>query len=160
LQTSGQTIHIHLDGPGWEWVDQTESKYFVLKFRVRQYVYFRASVDLDVTFDDIWWNEASKVASVRLRTIGEPTTGFWPLSSINARGANPLGSLVGAIAPGYVESKAQSDAESVGQERFRDAIKDGLTITYLASTGQVDMAPGRLPLHTHSTNTRTTLRLR
>jgi hypothetical protein len=142
-QPAPQTLGIHLDGPGWEWVDQTETRYLVFGFHVRQYVYFRASVDLSVAFDKVWFDDSSKTATVTIRNVVGPRVNFQPLTAVNASGANLLGSVVGDVAPGFVSARAKAAAEERGKASFEGTLKDGMTITYVTATGRTDTVMGR-----------------
>jgi hypothetical protein len=136
--SSGGQFSLHLSGPAWQWVNATEQG-----FRIEQYVYVEASVDLQGEILGAY-DANTKVTSVFLL----PTT--WahvePIKTLSIA-AHPTGILSAAedlFFPETVNAGTHDAIETRGTQLFATQMGKGLTFTFTAG-GQADLVLGRLP---------------
>jgi hypothetical protein len=136
--SSGGQFSLHLRGPAWQWVNATEKG-----FRIEQYVYVEASVDLQGEILGAY-DANTKVTSVFML----PTA--WahvePIKTLSIA-AHPTGILSAAedlFFPETVNAGTRDAIETTGTQLFATQMGNGLTFTFTAN-GQADLVLGRLP---------------
>jgi hypothetical protein len=138
----GPSLHLHLAGPGWQWVDQTSSG-----FRVHQYVYFSASVDLETALD-VGYDPRTQIATLWLTPTDQVGATVEALGKINAHPETLLAAVEGGIGSALgmnPDEVARAQAGTLGAEQFRAHLSHGATLTYDTRVGQLDLFVGQLP---------------
>jgi hypothetical protein len=141
-RSDGQTVWLRLGGLGWLWVDRSGSG-----FRVQQYVFFAASIDLRGQLD-VAYDPAAHVASVWLTPVDDVNAHVEALGNINARPEGLGASVLGLVLPlvGMTpDNIARARAGTEGAQRFRERLRAGMTATYDTGRQQLDMVLGQLP---------------
>lgn len=139
---SGDTIALHLGGPGWSWVDDG-----AWGFDLTRYVYFDVRTDVAGRLD-AGYDSRSHIATVWFSPVAIPRVLAGGLgnveTSVNFGGAVAavvtLGiySLVGgAIADDVTRDKITKEVS----DRFAERMKDGFTATYDIVRRQLDFIP-------------------
>lgn len=142
-ESTGSALRLRIAGPGWFWVDEKQSG-----FRVQQYVYFRADVQMTGSLD-VGYDRSSQIASIwftpasggwaRVQPLGEVNAspeGFWPtLFTIASLGALGV----------YADSEARQEVAAEGSKRFEQRLAQGVTATLDLTRWQYDLQLGQLP---------------
>jgi hypothetical protein len=135
-------LGLRIGGPGWQWVDRAQKG-----FRIRQYVYFSAVVDLRGSLD-VGYDPAAELASIWLTPVDAVGAEVSAAGSISPKAETVLASIVGAIGPTVgmaVDEVAKTAAGAEGTAQFKAKLAEGLTITFKPKTGQMDVLLGHLP---------------
>jgi hypothetical protein len=138
----GESLGLRIGGPGWQWVDRQQKG-----FRIRQYVYFSATVDLKSSLD-VGYDPEAELASIWLTPVGSVGAEVSAAGAISANAETVLASVVGAIGPALgmqVDEVAKTAAGTEGAMQFKAKLAQGLTITVKPKTGQMDVMLGQLP---------------
>jgi hypothetical protein len=136
------SLGLRIGGPGWQWVDREQKG-----FRIRQYVYFSATVDLKSALD-VGYDPAAELASIWLTPMDAVGAEVSAAGAISAKAETVLASVVGAIGPSLgmqVDELAKTAAGTEGAMQFKTKLAQGLTITVKPKTGQMDVMLGQLP---------------
>ena len=138
----GQSLHIRLGGPGWQWTDRAAKG-----FRVTQYVYFAASVELQAALD-VGYDPTTRVASVWLTPIDPVGAHVEALGEVNAHAESVAAGFIGAFGTligSNPDQIARAQVGTLGAEQMRARLGQGATLTYDTTTGQFVLLLGPLP---------------
>jgi hypothetical protein len=129
------SLSLHLGGLSWKWVEQTH-----YGNRVRQHVYFSATVDL-VGSLQLGYDPKTMVATVFMlpRTQANVT----PALPVHAEAVNLGGGIIDLFVNADEHARAAVQAE--GSSQFRDQLGQGITVTFDVAHAQPDVDIGRLP---------------
>ena len=140
-QSDGRTVSLKLGGLGWQWVDR-----FTSGFRVQQYVYFSASVDVQGQLD-VGYDPAAHLASVWVTPVNDANVRVDALGNINARPEGFAANVAGFLGPAFglnPDNIARARAGTEGAKQFRERLAQGMTVTYDTGRQQLDMVVGQL----------------
>jgi hypothetical protein len=133
-QRNGSEVRLHLEGPGWYWVDAHDGG-----LSVQQQVPFSLSLTLDNRIqggvqDGVFslWLEPAREPQVELRLREQP----------QVRGSSAWGSLLAWALP--VREMASERISESASHSLREQLKDGVTLTYDFQSGSSDATVGRL----------------
>lgn len=140
----GPDLQVHLEGPGWYWVDATANG-----MAVKQQVPFQLQLTLTGRLRE---GATNGVLSLWLEPSAEPVVLVEAPPELEVHTTNAWGDLL-RVVPGV--SPARRAAQRFNQElteAFRTQLQAGATLTYELGSGQSDatlgrLAPGKTPRH-------------
>jgi hypothetical protein len=133
---SGEELQIHLQGPGWYWVEENESG-----IAVRQQVPFQLSVELDGRVRAFI---SEGVFSLWFEPAREPRIQVAAPQRLQVHSSNAWGwmlQLVPLASPGRMAAERFSERLTAA---LHDRLREGATVTFDARSGQADAGLGKL----------------
>ncbi len=133
---SGDELQVTLQGPGWYWVEESESG-----IAVRQQVPFQLRVELDGRLRNAM---SGGVFSLWFEPAREPRIQLTAPERLRVHSSNAWGwmlQLVPLASPGRVAADRFSERLTVA---LHHRLRDGATVTFDAGSGQADAGLGRL----------------
>jgi hypothetical protein len=130
-------IQLQLDGPGWYYVDQRDSD-----FALRQQVGFTLGVGLEGTLE---LKVAERVASLWFEPTKTPELELHVARDLSVRPTSAWGSLISLAPLVSVPDRVAERLSAAAVSALRTELRAGATATYDLSSGQRDMALGKLP---------------
>lgn len=131
-------LKIHLDGPGWYWVDFDEGA-----LELHQQVPFDLSADV---FGTIRFAYSEGVASLWFEPTREANVHVKASSELELHGSTPWGSILRRIPLLPIRRMTADRLSDSAASAFGTQIQRGITVTYDLAKGQADMALGVLRL--------------
>jgi hypothetical protein len=125
-----------LEGPGWYWIDATEGG-----ISVRQQVPFDLTTVVTGTFRAGY---KAGLASLWFEPTQEAQVAFRASRDLELHGSNAWGSTLRRIPLVPVRSLVAESLSRQASTAIRERLRDGATVTFELSTGQPDVALGRL----------------
>jgi len=132
----GDELQIRLQGPGWYWVEESESG-----IAVRQQVPFQLDVELDGRLSH---SISQGVFSLWFEPAREPRIRVAAPESLQVHSSNAWGwllKLVPLASPGRMAAERFSERLTAA---LRDRLREGATVTFDGWSGQADAGLGRL----------------
>lgn len=144
-EVRGGVIGFRLGGPGWQWVDRTESDH-----RIQQYVYFHATTT-SWGIVDTTYASAPHVVSLWFSPMAPPAVEASGIGPVTAKSQGAWGKTIDVldvITLGLVVDVDGRTKQKVNDEavtRFREQLGRGFTVTYDLALKQLDVTLQALP---------------
>lgn len=141
----GGFIGLRLGGPGWQWVDRTESDH-----RIRQYVYFHATTT-SWGIVDATYAAAPHVLSLWFSPVAPPGVEATGIGPVAAKSQGVLGTAIDmfdVITLGLlvdVDGRTKQKINDEAVSRFREQLGRGFTVTYDLGLKQLDVSLQAMP---------------
>jgi hypothetical protein len=133
---SNGVLALRLGGLGWKWVNEARDEN-----RVRQHVYFSATVDLEGSLQ-LAYDPRSRVASVFMLPKTEASVS--PALPVRATAENFVGGFLDLFVD--ADEYARAAVATEGSSQFRQQLSQGITVTFDVARAQPDVNIGpRLP---------------
>jgi hypothetical protein len=130
-------IRLRFEGPGWYFLDRREGD-----FELRQQVTFTLGVELEgapeLTID-------KGVASLRFEPKSTPEVELDIARDLSVHPTSAWGSLVTLLPMVSMRNRAAQQVSALAVSALRRKLREGATATYELTSGQRDLAFGRLP---------------
>jgi hypothetical protein len=133
-----QELAVHLDGPGWYWIDFAEGD-----FQLHQQVPFELGAD---TVGSVRFSYSGGVASFWFEPTREPHVVVEASNELELHGATLWGSVLRRIPLVPIRRMTAERLSDSAAAAFASQIQHGVTVTYDVAKGQADMALGALRL--------------
>ena len=131
-------LQIHLDGPGWYWIDFDEGD-----LELHQQVPFELSADV---FGTIRFAYSEGVTSLWFEPTREANVHVKASTELDLHGASPWGSILRRIPLLPIRRMTAERLSDSAASAFGTQVQRGMTVTYDLARGQADMALGVLRL--------------
>ncbi len=142
-------LAMHLEGPGWTWVEQTSAGPAGSSFTVRGFLHFETEIDLEGEID-LAFSEDSGIVSLWLTPTREADAVAAAIRPTGAVPVEPDGGwsrflgAVGGVFGDSVEERARPMVEEQGGQMLQEKLAGGFTFTVDLCRGQTDSMMGPL----------------
>ena len=139
-------LGMHLEGPGWTWVEREASGPAGSSFLVRGHLRFDAEIELEGELD-LAYVEGEGLVSLWLTPRGELAAAIEPTGSVPVSpegGWSAFVAALGGLVGPSIEARARPIVEAQGSAQLRDRLSRGFTFTVDLCRGQPDSIVGSL----------------
>jgi hypothetical protein len=130
-------IRLRFEGPGWYFVDRREGD-----FELRQQVMFSLGIELEGAPE---LSVDKGVASLRFETKTTPEVQLDVARDLSVHATSAWGSLVALLPMVSVRDRVAQRVSALAVSALQSKLREGATATYELTSGQRDLALGKLP---------------